>query len=212
MSNNHTSINISYHCLKKIFHNIGYYLVSCEHFSYITKINEITDKLIKCTPYNMSKKVTNKYYKKLDKIIHKHDICDLYKNHTHITETKFDAILYHIKEIINRNKEERLLLFSNNNHVFVSMKELLSNNDIINRELKGNPTTINSVLKKFKNSEINILMLNDLKYGAGINLQCSDRIIICNKMHKDTMTQVIGRAQRYGRTTELKVDIFEYYD
>jgi hypothetical protein len=50
-----------------------------------------------------------------------------------------------------------------------------------------------------------VLGLNALNYGSGINLQMATDIIIYHELNIELETQVIGRAQRLGRTSSLNV-------
>jgi SNF2 family DNA or RNA helicase len=54
------------------------------------------------------------------------------------------------------------------------------------------------------------VLLNAKYFGAGLNLQFTDEIIIYHRMSKDLETQVIGRAQRLGRTESLKINYLCY--
>ena len=48
-------------------------------------------------------------------------------------------------------------------------------------------------------------MLNAINYGSGLNLQMASDIIIYHELDIELETQVIGRAQRLGRTEPLNV-------
>ena len=64
---------------------------------------------------------------------------------------------------------------------------------------------VNTIINKYKNNEISVLLMNARNYGAGINLETTDHIIILHKMNLELEKQVIGRAQRLGRHTTLQV-------
>ena len=67
---------------------------------------------------------------------------------------------------------------------------------------------INNIIKKFKSNEDNsydILLLNSKYCGSGINLENADIVIIFHRMSIELENQIIGRAQRIGRTNALKV-------
>ena len=49
------------------------------------------------------------------------------------------------------------------------------------------------------------MLLNAKYYGAGLNLQITNDIIIYHRFDKETEEQIIGRANRYGRTEPLSV-------
>ena len=70
------------------------------------------------------------------------------------------------------------------------------------------------VIKRHENTEtgeVKILMLNAEHFGAGLNLQMTTDIIIYHKFRNDNLrTQVIGRAQRPGRSNTLNVKYLKY--
>ena len=48
-------------------------------------------------------------------------------------------------------------------------------------------------------------MLNTNHYGTGLNLENTTDLIFYHKMSCDMEKQVIGRAQRVGRTSDLNI-------
>ena len=48
-------------------------------------------------------------------------------------------------------------------------------------------------------------MLNTNYYGTGLNLENTTDLIFYHKMSSDMEKQVIGRAQRVGRTSVLNI-------
>ena len=60
------------------------------------------------------------------------------------------------------------------------------------------------------NKEFNVLLLNAKYFGAGLNLQFTDEVIIFHRMSKDLEKQVIGRAQRMGRENPLVINYLCY--
>jgi hypothetical protein len=69
----------------------------------------------------------------------------------------------------------------------------------------GSVSHINNVINDFTNGKINVVMMNAQHYGSGLNLQMATDIIIYHEMPKELETQVIGRAQRLGRSEPLIV-------
>ena len=65
-------------------------------------------------------------------------------------------------------------------------------------------------IAKYKNNEYQALLLNANHFGAGLNLQITDEILIYHRMSKDLERQVIGRAQRLGRSDPLKINYLCY--
>ena len=64
---------------------------------------------------------------------------------------------------------------------------------------------VENIIKKYKNNEISVLLMNARNFGAGINLENTDDIIVLHKMNHELEKQVIGRAQRLGRIGQLRV-------
>ncbi len=64
---------------------------------------------------------------------------------------------------------------------------------------------INNIINKYKNGDIKVLLMNSNSYGTGMNLEMTTDIIIYHKMKKNIENQVIGRAQRVGRTQPLHI-------
>ena len=107
--------------------------------------------------------------------------------------------------IIKSNPNGKFILFSNYDRTFENVYSKLLENNISNNRLIGSHAVINNTIKNFENGKIKVLMLNALNYGSGLNLQMATDIIIYHELDVELETQVIGRAQRLGRTTQLNV-------
>lgn len=81
----------------------------------------------------------------------------------------------------------------------------LNNPDFAITRLRGNAAQVDDILTKFNAGEIHVLFINSRQYGAGLNIPFATHLILFHKMHQDTETQVIGRAQRLGRTSALNI-------
>ena len=71
--------------------------------------------------------------------------------------------------------------------------------------LSGSTVHIQKTIQLFRENKIQVLLLNARFFGAGLNLQMTDEIIIYHRMNSDLEKQVIGRAQRLGRQTKLSI-------
>ena len=107
--------------------------------------------------------------------------------------------------LLKKKPNSKFLLFSNYDRTFENIIKELSDNDIKYSKLTGSNVVINSIIKRFESGEIKVLMLNALNYGSGLNLQMATDIIIYHELKIELETQVIGRAQRLGRTEPLNV-------
>ena len=125
---------------------------------------------------------------------------------TEFNTEKHDKIenLKHLLEQIDINK--RILIFSEHEGNINKMSDVFEKNgrDKL-RALKGARTVVDNVLDKYKNAEIKNLFLNARHSASGLNLEMTDVIIIMHKMSSDTLKQIVGRAQRLGRTSVLEV-------
>lgn len=120
--------------------------------------------------------------------------------------SKLDNLL----KIINNKPNKRYMIFSEYDASLQQIKEQLDSLSINYSGIKGAGSTIQNIISKFKAREFNVLLLNAKYFGAGLNLQFTDEIIIYHRMSKDLETQVIGRAQRLGRTEPLKINYLCY--
>jgi len=119
------------------------------------------------------------------------------------TDDIFDKNKTLMKILNNLDSDAKILIFSEYYDSFNRIKEMMLKENMKFGELKGQ---INSTINKFKNGDINILLLNASKFGAGLNLQMTTDLIIYHKFStKEMKTQVIGRAQRVGRDKPLRV-------
>ena len=108
-----------------------------------------------------------------------------------------------IKIINNINKQ--IIIFSNYDATFDRCKKFLIQYNITFTELKGRLSQINNSLELFKLGKIQVILLNSISNGAGLNLQCATDLILYHKMNEDIKSQIIGRANRIGRTTNLNI-------
>ncbi len=70
----------------------------------------------------------------------------------------------------------------------------------------GNIKQIDTILKEFKtNPKIKILLIDDSYFGVGLNIEYATDFIFIHKTDKEIEKQLIGRAQRFGRTSKLNV-------
>lgn len=121
-------------------------------------------------------------------------------------ECEKTKVLKHLLKYVSTNhKSPRIIIFSDYNSTFDSLIKIFADLDLQYAKLAGTPATINKTVTRFELGEINIIMTESKNYGSGMNLQCADYIILYHRMGDDLETQVIGRAQRYGRKDKLKI-------
>ena len=117
------------------------------------------------------------------------------------TLTKPNVILNLIKE----NPKGKFIIFSSYDESAIYIRNKLDENNIDFCEIHGRAEVREKTIKSFKSSKLNVLFLNSLNNGAGINLQEATDIILYHEMDSDIKTQIEGRANRIGRTIPLTV-------
>lgn len=125
---------------------------------------------------------------------------DDYKDDTKM-KTKMEIIM----DIINDSINKKILIFSNYNETFTIIKKFLDDKNLSYLELKGTKEKRDNTIDSYKSGNVNILLLNTIHSGAGLELQKTTDIILCHKLHEYQKIQVMGRANRIGRKIELNV-------
>ncbi len=112
-----------------------------------------------------------------------------------------------LMKIIQDNPEGKFLVVSLFENSLAEIHEKFQQFEIKSTRLAGNNIVVNALLNKFKDpeSDLNVILLNASNYGSGLNIPETTDIIIYHKLTKELETQVIGRAQRYGRIGPLRV-------
>lgn len=110
--------------------------------------------------------------------------------------------------LLNRKSYSKFLIFSEFEHGFNKMYPYLEKAGVRFSHLKGSQQTCNTTIKKYKGSELDVLLINSKHYGSGLNLENTTDVILYHKFENQIEKQVIGRAQRTGRKTPLKVWYF----
>jgi superfamily II DNA or RNA helicase len=116
---------------------------------------------------------------------------------------KLETFKMLINQIIKKNNNSKILIFSEYDKAFENISPLLKEMKIKYGVLKGN--SLKSNLELYKNNNMDVLLINSKAYGSGLNLENTTDIIIYHFFNKELEQQVIGRAQRPGRNTPLNV-------
>lgn len=120
-----------------------------------------------------------------------------------IKKDKLDVFMDILDKRIPENG--RFLVFASHTATFSKIITRLIKNDIKYEVLKGTNDQVEKKVNKFKNGEVPILMLNAKFFGAGLNLQMATDLVLFHRFDDELEEQVIGRAQRLGRTEPLNV-------
>ena len=115
----------------------------------------------------------------------------------------------HILPDMSYNK---VLIFANYEETIANIKTMLDAEKINYWKLGGTHKEINSIVELFTNcKKMCVLIINSTKHCAGLNLQSATDLIFAHKIiDVNVETQVIGRGQRIGRTSSLRVHYIMY--
>ena len=148
------------------------------------------------------------------KIINQDDIIYLTKNNCDDTpppiknERKITQI-EQVIDIVKNNINGKFLIFSDSDATFNLISNVLENNYIDFKQIKGSARERNSIIQAYKNGKINVILLNTNNNGTGINFPETTDIIFYHKMSDLKEKQAIGRAERIGRKIPLNVHLIK---
>ena len=101
--------------------------------------------------------------------------------------------------------DQRFLVFSAHEASFKGLREVLASRDIRCEMLQGSAARVEHLRKQFRDGSIRVLCMNARHVGAGINLEAATHVVLYHRMNMELERQVIGRAVRFERATELCV-------
>lgn len=110
-----------------------------------------------------------------------------------------------VQDILTRNKQGKFLIFSSYDATFTPICRFLEEKQITFTQLKGTKKARQRDIDSFKEGDTQVIFLNSNFNGAGLNLQETTDIILYHEMPRSTEDQIIGRANRIGRTKPLRV-------
>jgi hypothetical protein len=107
-------------------------------------------------------------------------------------------------DIIEKNPKGKFLVFSRFDNSFIEIMNGCTARNLVTKELKGSKDMIASMLNNFREGNINILLMNTIQMGAGLNITEASHVILLHSMTHEEEKQILGRAYRVGRTEELQ--------
>lgn len=116
-------------------------------------------------------------------------------------QTKKQALMNLVENLMSK-QDSHILIFTNSYFHAEVMQDLLSYST---SHLKGTGAHIENVIRNFRTGSIQLLILDHKIMAQGLNLEMATDVILFNEMDTETEMQCIGRAQRFGRTTQLNV-------
>ena len=109
---------------------------------------------------------------------------------------KKTAVAVLVSKLIESREDCRILFCSENRNAFSSMAGVV---------LKGTAACIMNTVQAFREGRFRVLCMADDCYCTGINIEFATDVILLHGMQPETERQMIGRAQRPGRTAPLRV-------
>jgi SNF2-related domain len=125
-----------------------------------------------------------------------------------VFRSKRAALVSNVRTILASSAIHRVLVFSCFDFDFV--RDACRDADVEVVMLKGHTSIIARKVAEYKEGRNRVLFLDAQSYGAGLNLDCTTHIITYHCMNADQTMQIIGRAQRCGRSAPLNVINLRY--
>jgi superfamily II DNA/RNA helicase len=114
---------------------------------------------------------------------------------------KRDALL----KLITETNGGRFLVFNRYDNPFLELEGELLQRGIKVATVKGNKDHVSNILKQFEKGEIQVLLMNSMQAGAGMDLKSATHIILMHIMKHEEEKQIVGRAIRLGRNEQLNL-------
>lgn len=99
----------------------------------------------------------------------------------------------------------KTLIFSAHDFSFGAVEPVLDRLGLRYATIRGNGTQIQATVRRYRGSELDVLLVNARNFGSGMNLETTTDVVMFHRLNSQVEGQVIGRAQRTGRTEALRV-------
>lgn len=114
---------------------------------------------------------------------------------------KLDVLI----EAIQKTPAGKFLVFANFSKTLEKIEYTFKEKGIKYNVLKGSQKVVQKTLNDFSESKLQVILLNARFFGAGMNLEMATHLVLYHRFEHDLEEQVIGRAQRPGRKSQLTV-------
>jgi hypothetical protein len=101
--------------------------------------------------------------------------------------------------------DQRFLVFSAHEASFKGLRDVLTARGIRCELLSGTAARVEKLRRDFRDGKVRVLCMNARHVGAGINLEAATHVVLFHRMNMEMERQVIGRAVRFERASELHV-------
>jgi hypothetical protein len=157
--------------------------------------------------------------KEINILIDKLNMLERYRENSEILNKKLETLpdmttlttkdTYLEGDIVNKMLQDRnskWLVFNDNGNVLIKYQMYLMGRGIKTVMLDGgNQKMIERTLNDYKEGDVQVLLLNSMIEGAGMNLENTTHLLFMHKTEEKFVEQVVGRAQRYGRKLPLNI-------
>jgi len=129
-----------------------------------------------------------------------------------LSKSKYDKFV--ILDSILEACDDKIIIFSEYRGLNNYLKNYSIDNKIKFEELNGgNIKEINRILIAFREDpHVKILLIDNAYFGVGLNIEYTTDIIFFHNVDNKLKTQLIGRAQRFGRKDKLNVWEIKYFN
>jgi SNF2 family DNA or RNA helicase len=110
-----------------------------------------------------------------------------------------------LKLLSESTPDQRFLVFSAHEASFKGLRDILTERGIRCELLQGTAARVERIRKQFREGTVRVLCMNARHVGAGLNLEAATHIVLYHRMNTELERQVIGRAVRFERSSELRV-------
>jgi hypothetical protein len=156
------------------------------------ELNILIDKLNIIKRYRKNSEILTEKIKSLS------DITTLNTKETYLEGELVDKML--------QDRNSKWLVFNDNGNVLIKYQMFLMGKGIKTVMLDGgNQRMIERTLNDYKEGDVQVLLLNSMIEGAGMNLENTTHLLFMHKTEEKFIEQVMGRAQRFGRKDPLNV-------
>lgn len=120
-------------------------------------------------------------------------------------QNKIQTLMSLISHFEKEEDNNKILIFSGYDGTFDNVSKTLCQHNIAHNILQGKG--LKKAYDRYKDpkSNMDILLMNSYLFGSGLNLENTTDIIMFHSFDDQIVNQIIGRGQRPGRTTPLRV-------
>jgi len=136
----------------------------------------------------------------IDTIVKKSNCCDI--SNTNLILSKEDSIRKLFKDVFNT--ESKVLIFTEQDGTIDNIENVLGGIGIKYISYRKSMSGFTNIVK-YTQDDTQVVLLNSVSHGSGLNLQNTSDVILYHKMSPELEIQAIGRAQRPGRKTDLRI-------